>query len=67
MSADDTGLVRVVRGRPTDEELAAVIVALLSWSPKRVSPTTEPTARRLAGWTPVSDYSSPGSWARSGH
>ncbi|WP_213453336.1 acyl-CoA carboxylase subunit epsilon [Rhizomonospora bruguierae] len=67
MSADSAGLVRIVRGRPTDEDLAAVIVALVARAAGPQPPAARPMARSVTGWAPVSDYSPPGGWARPGH
>ncbi len=61
MSADPAPLFAVVRGAPTDEELAAVTVALLSQfgpTDTRSDPSTPPP-----GWS-VDGYHAPGAWAR---
>jgi hypothetical protein len=51
--------LHIVRGTPTDEELAAVTAVLLAVARGRTA--TEPAAGQV-GWTPVRDYSPPGTW-----
>jgi len=55
-----TAALRVERGTPTDDELAAVMVALLvSLAP--VAPAAARPLRRV-GWGSARGYRAPGSW-----
>ncbi|MBM0257401.1 acyl-CoA carboxylase epsilon subunit [Micromonospora sp. 4G55] len=56
----------VVRGAPTEEELAAATVALMC--ALRAARGTGPGRRRAeASWSPAADYRAPGAWASRCH
>ncbi|MEH1058992.1 acyl-CoA carboxylase epsilon subunit [Micromonospora sp. CPCC 206171] len=65
-AAEVTRLV-VVRGAPTEEELAAATVALMC--ALRAARGTARTARRRteASWSTPADYRAPGAWASRCH
>ncbi|WP_346535299.1 acyl-CoA carboxylase epsilon subunit [Micromonospora sp. DPT] len=65
---DAVGVPRlvVVRGAPTEEELAAATVALMC--ALRAARGTAPGRRRAeASWSPAADYRAPGAWASRCH
>ncbi|HET9141508.1 acyl-CoA carboxylase epsilon subunit [Actinophytocola sp.] len=53
--------IRVVSGEPTDDELAALVSALLALAGRAAPRRPVCTGRRRAGW-PGSPYRSPTSW-----
>ncbi|MDH6465880.1 hypothetical protein M2302_006082 [Micromonospora sp. A200] len=67
--SDAAGVPRlvVVRGTPTEEELAAATVALMC--ALRAARGTARTGRRRAEapWSPAADYRAPGAWASRCH
>lgn len=55
-------LVTVLKGRPTDEEVAAVIAVLLAAAASPVGRVAEPLH---PGWSMSDSFRAPGSWAAS--
>ncbi|MFG3510779.1 acyl-CoA carboxylase subunit epsilon [Streptomyces sp. WAC05374] len=58
---DAGAVLRVERGRPTDEELAAVALTLMSLLGERDRDTPPETGRTTAGWRHAA-YQPPHSW-----
>jgi hypothetical protein len=56
-----TAGIRVIRGNPDDEELAAVLAVLLSVIDQR--PADDDEQRTELAWTRSPTYRSPGAWA----
>ncbi|GAB3179940.1 hypothetical protein GCM10027259_29250 [Micromonospora palomenae] len=65
---DAAGVPRlvVVRGTPTEEELAAATVALMC-ALRAARDTARSRRRAEASWSPAADYRAPGAWASRCH
>ncbi|WP_425573554.1 acyl-CoA carboxylase subunit epsilon [Nocardiopsis rhodophaea] len=56
--------MRIVRGSPDDEEIAAITVAVMALMRSRGgTPSTQHSAPRPARWTQWRGYCPPGAWA----
>jgi hypothetical protein len=63
MTAEKQAGIRVVRGAPDDEELAALLAVLLSVTDTGTAAVPGDGERPKPGWTRNPPYRSPGAWA----